>query len=74
MDTSTFIIVVVIGVLIFLAIRDLLLWYWKINKQIEIQEKILGAMLIIIEELRMNSKAQESKPKENKPIQERIKD
>jgi predicted Holliday junction resolvase-like endonuclease len=78
METSSFIIVAIIGVLIFLAIRDLLLWYWKVNKRIELQEQLLGTMMRILEELRKNDKPMENKPQENKPKekinQERIKD
>lgn len=35
------VIMIVIGILIFLAIRELICWYYKINKMVENQEEII---------------------------------
>lgn len=50
MDLQTFIIFIALGILIFLAIRELICWYYKINKQIRIQQTILETMLKIYEQ------------------------
>ena len=39
MTLTTLLIVLVVGVLIFLALREVNCWYWKINRQISLQEE-----------------------------------
>jgi len=52
MDTSLqfSILVLVITLLVFLALREVVCWYLKINKQIKIQQAILETMLKIFEQ------------------------
>lgn len=64
MKTGLFIIVAIDVIFIFWVLRDLLLWYLKINQKIEIQEKMVEKMVWIIEKLKQNVNSQENKPKE----------
>ena len=41
--------IVIVGILFFLFLRDVICWYYKINKQIKIQQAILETMLKILE-------------------------
>lgn len=41
---GTMIVALIIGLLVFLAIRALMLWYWKINIIIERLDQILAAL------------------------------
>ena len=36
---TTLLIVLVVGVLIFLLLREVNCWYWKVNRRIELQEE-----------------------------------
>ena len=64
MRTGLFIIVAIDVIFITWVLRDLLLWYLKINRKIEIQENVVEKMLWIIEKLKRNINPQENKPKE----------
>jgi NhaP-type Na+/H+ or K+/H+ antiporter len=70
---------IIIGIIIFLGvlflIREIVCWYSKINKRIEIQEELLGTMKRILEEIRKDNKPVEInfKPIEIKS-EERLKD
>jgi len=44
------ILVLVITLLVFLALREVVCWYLKINKQIKIQQAMLETMLKIFEQ------------------------
>lgn len=46
---STIIGIIVIAIFVFFLIRELVCWYYKINKQIKIQQAILETMLKILE-------------------------
>ena len=52
MDTSLqfSILALVITLLVFLALREVACWYFKINKQIKIQQAMLETMLKIFEQ------------------------
>ncbi len=41
MVTKTFIISIIVSILFFLLIREVILWYYKINDRIKNQEKII---------------------------------
>lgn len=63
--SSELLVFFVIGIIIFLGvlflIRELVCWYWKINRRIELQEKTLETMLYILEEQKKNNKLHEIK-------------
>ena len=44
------VLVLVITLLVFLALREVACWYFKINKQIKIQQAMLETMLKIFEQ------------------------
>ena len=44
MDRITVITALVFGILIFLVLRELWCWYWKINKRLGLQEKQLDTL------------------------------
>jgi hypothetical protein len=50
MDFTNILILIALAIFIFLAIRELICWYYKINKQIKIQQSILETMLKIYEQ------------------------
>lgn len=68
-----------IGIIILIAvlfiIRELVCWYWKINKRITIHQELLGTRKRILEEIRKDNKPVVliSKPAEIK-LEERLKD
>jgi len=47
--------IILFGILIFFAFREVFCWYWKVNKQIEYQDKMLQVMLRILEEMKKNN-------------------
>jgi hypothetical protein len=47
----TFVIIAIICLGVFLAIRVLMLWYWRINSILENQEKQLLALKAILQKL-----------------------
>ena len=48
MDYSTIIAVIVILILIFLVLREVNCWYWKINERIELQKKTNKLLKLLI--------------------------
>jgi len=48
--TLLILLVIVLGILFILAIREINCWYFKINKQISIQQAMLRTMLKIFEQ------------------------
>ena len=50
MNDTLIIALIAIGILTFLAIREVICWYYKINKQIELQQTILETLLKIYEQ------------------------
>lgn len=40
-DSSAFLVVVLVTLVVFLIGREVVCWYWKINKSIALQESIL---------------------------------
>ncbi|MGE0077931.1 MAG: hypothetical protein AB7S48_08745 [Bacteroidales bacterium] len=49
-DVSLFIILIGGAILLFVLIREILNWYWKINKRIELQKLMLKTLLKIYEQ------------------------
>jgi len=49
-DTLPILLVIALGILFILAIREISCWYFKINKQIKIQQAMLETMLKIFEQ------------------------
>lgn len=49
-DTLPIIVFIALGILFILAIREISCWYFKINKQIKIQQAMLETMLKIFEQ------------------------
>lgn len=49
-NISVILILIVVAILFFLAIREVICWYYKINKQIKIQQAMLETMLKIFEQ------------------------
>lgn len=46
-----FVLLLAIAILLFFALRNLNLWYWKISERIELQEKQVRNQKVIIESL-----------------------
>ena len=49
-DSLPIIVFIALGILFILAIREISCWYFKINKQIKIQQAMLETMLKIFEQ------------------------
>ncbi len=43
-------IIIFIQVIIFIIIRELIMWYWKINKRIQLQEKTISLLQQILDQ------------------------
>jgi len=50
-EISTLLVVLVVIIALFFALRQLLCWYWKINERIGLEEVNQGLLLKILEEL-----------------------
>lgn len=47
----TFVVIAAIGLVLFLAVRAIMLWYWRIDSIIENQEKQIEALKAILKRL-----------------------
>ena len=50
-------IIVIIGIIIIAVSREIICWFWKINRRIEIQEQLLERLKEILVELKRNNKS-----------------
>lgn len=67
---DTFLLIVLICILIFIAIRELVCWYYKINKMVSNQNEIIRLLKKIAHE----SDAPLNNPKSGEGKKERVKD
>ncbi len=69
-NLTTLLIALVAGVLIFIALREVNCWYWKINKRIELQEKTN----YLLERLLANNEKKNANGKETNTEQTSVND